>query len=202
LTAPTSIRDARAIAIGAGVVFVSLLLRAVVLPAQRSYGTAIAALNQEQALVRREEQLIAGRPATLSNLHELRDSLNSARRRIVEAHASATASMLLASRLREMARDDDMRGIHLTDLGSDSLFGEFRRVRVQIETQTEFAEIADLLAAIEIDSLSMNIAEVEIANAGGAPVTGARNGASPSLRFRAVVTAVARVESHQMETKK
>lgn len=197
-------RDARALAIGAGIAFGGLLVRAVVLPVGRSYVMSTAALKQEQSLARREAVLVAERPLMVSRIKEIRDSLNGAQRRVIEARANATASMQLASRLREMARDDDLRGVHLIDLGSDSLIGVFRRVRVQLETQAEFDEIADLLAAIESDSLSMNISEVEIAatNAGTVGTARTRGAGAPSLRLRAVVTALARIDSYQSAAKK
>jgi hypothetical protein len=195
--ATMSPREMRTVIIGVAVSLVALLARVVILPVNRYYVASVTALERERDLRRGEERLIAGRAEMANLARVLRDSIASTSGHLLKARAATTASMQLATRLREMALDEDVHGAHLTDLGSDSLAGRLQRVRVQIESQARFSQIVDLIAGIETDSLPMNVIDFEIAATAAATprATGAAgNETGPPLRFRAVITAFARVE--------
>lgn len=198
--ARASRRETRTLLIGVGVAVAALLTRGIVVPVLRNYSAALAALEQERGFRQREERLVGDRVKMLALALQLRDSMKSASGRVLGARAATTAAMQLASRVRELALDEDMRGIQVTDFGSDSLAGTLRRVRMQVEAQGGFGQLADLIDSIESDPLPMNIADLEIVAAGSATFANggatARPGIDPVLRFRAVVTALARVEAH------
>jgi type II secretory pathway component PulM len=191
-------RETRIILIGVVMTMSVLLARGIIAPAQRYYSASLSTLERERDLRRHEERLVGDRVKMATSTQALRDSLTSASVRVLEARAATAASMQLATRLREMALDEDVHGSRLTDLGGDSLTGSLRLVRVQIESQARFSQLVDFLAGIESDTLRMNVSDLEIVATGATVPAGAggtdREGPAPVLRFRAVVTALARVE--------
>jgi len=191
-------RETRTLLIGAGLTVALLATVGIVVPAQRSYASSVTALERDRDLRLHEDLLVTGQMMMTYHVRLLRDSLSKAGARVLNARATTAAAMQLASRLREIALDDDVHGVRVTDLGSDSLVGSLRRVRVQLDTQTTFTQLTDLLEAIEGDSLPMNVFDVEIATSTAADGSSAlrRGGSSPMLKLRAVVTALARIQSN------
>jgi hypothetical protein len=193
----TSRREARVVVFGACVAIAALLWRGIILPIRQSYVSSLASLSQEHELRIREQRLVEAHATMVVRTANLRDSIKSFGGHVLDAKTVNTAAMKLATHLREVGTDNDIRGLRLTDLGGDSITPSIWRVRVQVEMQVEFSQLVEFVGDIQGDSLSMNITDLEVAAPNSTAAGSGHTHAAPDpvLKIRAVITALARIEA-------
>jgi hypothetical protein len=155
-------RDRRAVTLGVAVLGAAFALAFGVRPALASLAARRDAAAQAQELLDRERALLTEAPTLPAQIATRRAALAQRATRVVRSDQPETAALTLATRLRSVAREAEVRLLDVSDAPADTLPGALTIARVTIRGESDVRGLLRFVRAVEGERLDGRFAALTI----------------------------------------